>query len=415
MGNSQPHYFVSEALFIVSICVLCPTSWGLSDVKEKSSATSFEALLEKTLEQHPELKAFEKEEEAAKKRSEESFWLGDTSVSITRTGTETPIGNGVGAQTEVGIVQNFTWPGKSQRLEKLALIDVSRSNLELKRKRRQLERQTALFYSQVLSISLKASIQLEKLSTLNAAKRITSRNVRSGFGTSVDDSLIEREIEITRLQLDQLAFDQTQKVTEIETLLPYAKIDISVEKHDSIPRSYFKEKSHEASNFAIQSASLDMNRSLAELRFSKQLVWPDFNLGLLRRNEKDYEVGVGFTIPLWYSFRQSKRIMSSTALSEASALRFDYQKKIAPLAESLLRAKIKNIQSQLLAREKIARNISEIALKRSKTLFERGRIDWKQHQLTVNAQFEDQERLVDLDLDLFAIQLELYELAGVVE
>ncbi len=403
---------ISAALLIAALCRPCLAS---SDTKEKQLKSGFDSLLEKTLEQHPELKAFEKEQEAAKKRSEESFWLGDTSVSVTRTGTETPLGSGAGAQTEVGIVQNFSWPGKSQVLMKLAQIDVSRSNLELKRRRRQLERQTAIFYSQLLSISFKASIQRQKLATLNAAKKITSRNVRSGFGTSVDDSLIEREIEITQLQLGQLAFDQTQKITEIEALLPDTRIDISGERRDSIPRGYFKERSREASNFAIQSASLDMDRSLAELSLSKQLVWPDFNLGLLRRNEKDYEVGVGFTIPLWYSFRQSKRIASSAALSEASDLRSDYQKKIAPLRESVLRAQIKNLQSQLLAREKIAHNISEIALKHSKALFERGRIDWKQHQLTVNALFEDQEKLVDLDLDLFFIQLELYELAGVVE
>lgn len=386
-----------------------------SSVAAPAASPAFGSLLEKTLEQHPELKAFEKEEDAARKRSEETFWLGDTTVSVTRTGTETPLGSGASAQTEIGVVQNFSWPGKSHGLTRIARIDVSKTNLELKKKRRQIERQAALLYSQVLGINLKGNIARQKLISLGDAKRITARSVRSGLGTPIDDRLIEREIELTELQVDQLKFDKSQKIAEIETILPGAKMDISDEQSSALPRAYFQARSREASNLFLESASLDTDRSLAEMSLSKQSVWPDFSLGLLQKNERNYEVGVGLTIPLWYSFRQGKRVASASALSEASELRFDYQKRIAPIGESVLRARIKNLKSQFEAREKIARTISASTLKQSRTLFERGRIDWKQLQMTINALFEDQEKLVDLDLDLFSNQLEIFELSGVIE
>ena len=376
---------------------------------------TFESLLEKNLDQHPELRAYQKEIEAAHVKGEEAFWLGDTSVSVARTGADAPLGNGPGAQTEYGITQNFNWPGKSHGFTRLAAIEADRTKVEFEKRRRQIEKEAAVLYSQLLSGVQKASIARQKLATLNAAKKITSRNVRSGLGVPIDDNLIEREIELTQLQVEQFSADQVQRVSEIETKFPGVKIEAPEAQSAAIPRRYFQKRSGEAGNLSLRAFSLDLDRTLAEARLRRQFVWPDLALNLTRKNEKAYDVTLGLTIPLWYPFRQSKQIASATNIAQANEMRVDYQKQVAPLAETLLRTKIQNLKHQIEGRRRIIRTISESTLKQSRVLFERGRIDWKQLQLAVDAVFQDQETLVDLDLALFSSELDLYELSGVIE
>ena len=380
------------------------------------SQTIFDELLEKNLTQHQEIRAYRKEIEAAKSKSNESFWLGDTVLSVARTGTESPLGGGLNAQTESGITQNFNWPGKSYSLFRLAELEVEQVNIESEKKSRQIEKETALLYSQLLSISQKINIARQKIVTLNAAKIITSRNVRSGLAVTVDDNLIEREIELTQLQIDQLVSDQSQRATEIETKIPGAKIGAEgIASTAVIPRSYFQAKNNQTSDLSLRMFSFNVERSLAETIYRRQSIWPDLSLNLTRKNQSDYSVGLGFTIPLWYPFKQSKQIASAEGLAQASQLRLDYQKQVAPLAEILLRTKIQTLKKQIQGRKRIINTISESTLKQAKAFFARGRIDWKQLQLVVNAVFEDQEKFVDLDLDLFSAQLDLYERLGVIE
>ncbi len=404
---------------ILPLC-LCLFATGIAVQAEPSDSklrpvTSFEQLLEKNLDQHPELRAYQKEIEASHLRGEESFWLGDTSLSVARTGADAPLGGGPSVQTEFGITQNFSWPGKSHSLTRLAEIEAERTRVEFEKRRRQLEKETALLYSRLLSSSQKANIARQKIATLSDAKKITSRNVRSGLGVPVDDNLIEREIELTQLQIDQLGIDQAQKVSEIEAKFPETKIGTSEPPNSILPRSYFRVRTSQASNLTLRAFSLDLDRTLADTSLRRQSVWPDFALNLTRKNEKAYDVTLGLTIPLWYPFRQSKQIGAAANLAQANEMRFDYQKQVAPLTEVLYRSKIQNLRHQVEGRKRIIRTISESTLKQSRALFERGRIDWKQLQLAVDAVFADQEKLVDLDLDLFSAELDLYELLGVME
>ena len=239
--------------------------------------------------------------------------------------------------------------------------------------------------------------------------------MRSGLGVSVDDNLIEREIELTELQMEQLGADQTQKVSEIEAKFPSAKIGTAEPSNPIIPRSYFRARASQASNLALRAFSLDVDRTLTDASLRRQSVWPDFALNFTRKNEKAYDVTLGFTFPLWYPLKQSKQIASAAKVAEANEMRFDYQKQVAPLTETLFRTKIQILKRQIEGRRRIIRTISESTLNQSRTLFERGRIDWKQLQLAVDAVFADQEKLVDLDLELFSAELDLYELQGVIE
>lgn len=377
---------------------------------------TFESFLEKRLEQHPDIRAYQKEVEAAQTKASETFWLGDTTLSIARTGAEVPLGGGPNAQTEYGIVQGLNWPGKGYNLTKLAEIEADRVKVDLEKKERQIEKETALLYSQFLSSDLKANIARQKLGTLNSAKKITSRNVRSGFALPIDDNLIEREIELTQLKLEQFTAERTQKVMEIKTQFPDIKTEVpEVQEGSSIPREYFQRKSIHASNLTLRAFSFDVERSLTEANLRQQAIWPDFSLWLTKKNEKDYDVGIGFAIPLWYPIRQSKQVSAAKSLADANEMRLKYLEQAAPLLESTLRLKIEQLKKQIEGRKKIVKSISEVTLKQSKAFFERGRIDWKQLQLAVDAVFEDEEKLVDLDLDLFSAQLDLYELLGVME
>ena len=380
------------------------------------SPVDFNDLLQKNLEQHQEIRAYRKELEAARAKSNESFWLGDTNLSIARAGTESPLGGGPNAQTELGITQNFYWPGKNHSLTRIAEIEAVQVNIDLEKKGRQIEKETALLYSQLLNISQKENIARQKITTLNAAKQITSRNVLSGLAVAVDDNLIKREIELTQLQIDQLISDRTQREIEIEIKIPGAKIGTdSVRTAAVIPRSYFQAKNTEASDLSLRMFSFNVEKSLVETKLRRQSIWPDLSLNLTRKNQSDYSVGLGLTIPLWYPFKQSKQIASAEGLAQASQLRLDYQKQVAPLTETLLRAKIQSLKAQIQGRKRIISMISDSTLKQARLLFERGRIDWKQLQLVINAVFEDQEKFVDLDLDLFSAQLDLYERLGVIE
>lgn len=405
----------SRVTLPIIILILHTGSANADSSSLSRSHVSFESLLEQNLVQHPELQAYQKEVEAARTRGQDAFWLGDTSVSVARTGAEVPLGNGSGAQTEYGITQNFSLPGKNQSLTKIAKIEADLAKVDFEKKRRQIEKETAFFYAQISSLTQKANIAHKKLLTLNAAKMVTSRNIRSGLGVPVDDNLIEREIELTQLQVEQVGIEQSQKISEIETKLPGTKIGTPETLDPTIPRSYFQRRSSEAGNLSLRAFSLDFDRVVSESNLRRQSVWPDFTLNLTRKNEKAYDVTLGLTIPLWYPFKQSKQIASATDIAQAKEMRFDYQKQIAPLTEALLRTKIQGLKHQLEGRRRIVRMISEPTLKQSRTLFERGRIDWKQLQLAVDAVFQDQEALVDLDLTLFSAELDLYELLGVIE
>ncbi len=396
--------------------VIATTAVVLTYSNFAQANSNFEDMMDKVLALHPELRAAEKETEAAELRSEESFLLGDATASVTNADTENAFGGSSG-HMEYAFTQGLNWPGKSHNQTKLARIETERSRIELERKRRQIERESALAYGQLLSVLQKDEITKRKLETLNAAKKVTSRNVRSGLAPPIEDRLIQREIELAGLRLHQLSRERFQKVSEIETRLPGAKIKFSPEPTNlpELPRSYFQKRSAQKANILLKSYALDMERSNAEASLRRQSTWPDMSLGLTRKSDRDYSLGIAFTIPLWYPVKQGKQIAAAEALEDASRLRLEYQKEITPSNESLLRSKIQNLTEQLEARRKIEKTLSESTLKEAKAQFERGRIDWKQLQLAVDALFEDQESIVDLDTALFSAQMDIYDLLGAIE
>ncbi len=283
--------------------------------------------------------------------------------------------------------------------------------------------EVAKVYLKLNTLSRTAAFQDELIALAEHKGEYVHNRIDSGGATPLDARIVEQEIELARLEREQIRISQSALLDSIKSLLGVPveqNLELDIQDADMQVMGGFDPYAMELAEVRANSIELKVSEYTQELQeYNVQMAYaryiPSFTAGVSSADAMeggaDWYVSVGASTPLWDWGERARNVTReknrlATLLAEEEMVTLDL--------DSSWRAALSDMNSASTSLQ-LARARAELAgLKRrqGEISYHAGTITFPEYLETIEAYFEAQKDVLNNELDYSLAMLNLRHLSG---
>lgn len=330
--------------------------------QNNSPATiTLDALIQETLQNNPELRAFEATVEAAHARIPQMSSLDDPrfDLEIEEAPRAAPFNTSQWRMLNFGLTQMLPFPGKLARAKKLAEIDAEHAHHDYAEKALEVIAEVKAAYFELYMIQRGLEVNRENINLMTQFVNIAK--VRYAVGQVMNQDVLKANVELARLANAQLTLQQQEETAQAmlnvlrnrppqsplgQTILPARKplrLDLETLQRTAV-----------AHRPMFHHDSLGITQSRIANSLARRAYWPDFDLSLKYVTSpldgfRGFTAMAGVSLPfsLWSIKKQRGRVEETAAKTRMQEAMLSNTKNMILFAVKEGLTKVQNAQRML--------------------------------------------------------------------